>query len=401
MKKIIYLGNFSFPHGNAAGKRVYANGKAFKEIDYETIFIGTDHNISNENLKLSNTNESFDGFEYYNFAYPKSGLSWLKYKKTFKMFKKFIEEDIGLNNIEMVIFYGSPSLSLFISEIIQYCRSNKITVISDCVDWLTVKTSNPLFNIVKYIDTAYQKVHLNCQVDGLITISSYLENYYKDKGMITVTVPPLTPTINKKIIINNHSYKHIVYAGIPFRKGEQIKDINTLKDRVDKIIIMLNEVSKRGGDFKLSIYGFTRQEYLTAIPSQKKYVEGLGDKLIFRGMRPNSEVTEVIKKADFTVLFRDKTRDTMAGFPTKVSESISFGTPVITTKTSDLNNYIIDGKYGFFIDLTNKDIALNKLTQVINMKKNSIMAMKKECLNSELFSYYRYTEKINDFFKKI
>ena len=31
MKKIIYIGNFSFPLGNAAGKRVYGNGKLFNE----------------------------------------------------------------------------------------------------------------------------------------------------------------------------------------------------------------------------------------------------------------------------------------------------------------------------------------------------------------------------------
>lgn len=30
-KTVLYIGNFSFPLGNAAGKRVYANGKMLKE----------------------------------------------------------------------------------------------------------------------------------------------------------------------------------------------------------------------------------------------------------------------------------------------------------------------------------------------------------------------------------
>jgi hypothetical protein len=35
MKTILYIGNFSFPFGNAADKRVYANGKIFKELGYK------------------------------------------------------------------------------------------------------------------------------------------------------------------------------------------------------------------------------------------------------------------------------------------------------------------------------------------------------------------------------
>ncbi len=38
MKNVLYIGNFSFPFGNAAGKRVYANGKILKELGYDVNF---------------------------------------------------------------------------------------------------------------------------------------------------------------------------------------------------------------------------------------------------------------------------------------------------------------------------------------------------------------------------
>lgn len=45
---------------------------------------------------------------------------------------------------------------------------------------------------------------------------------------------------------------------------------------------------------------------------------------------------------------REKTRKTMAGFPTKVVESMSLGTPVITTDASDLADYIKHGENEFW-----------------------------------------------------
>lgn len=400
MKKIIYVGNFSFPLGNAAGKRVYANGKILEKLGYETIFIGTDNDTIIK-TKLSETKNEYDNFDYYNFPYPKTSLSWIKYYKIFKFFKSFIEEEIGIKNVEMIIYYGSPSLSLFIKKLINYSNTNDIKVVSDCVDWLTVKTNNPLFDFIKWADNTYQKAYLNKKVDGVITISKYLENYYKKNNLITVVIPPLSPVVYKDFKVNDYDFKHIIYAGIPFRKGEVIKDLDTLKDRIDKTIILLYEAKKRGANFKLSIFGFTKTEYLKSIPSQNDFVEGLEESIIFYGEKPNKEVTEKISKADFTILYRDVNRDTMAGFPTKVSESISYGTPVITTKTGDLDHYIIEGSHGYFLDLINNEQAINKLTQILLKEKKDILTMKKECINSDDFAFMNYIDKLKCFINLI
>ncbi|MFL2105213.1 glycosyltransferase [Desemzia sp. FAM 23991] len=396
MKKILYIGNFSFPVGNAAGKRVYANGKILKKLGYEVIFIGTDYDIQ-AITKLQDTKEEYDGFEFYNFPYPTKSISWINYNKTYKLLVNFIEEEIGISNIEMIIYYGSPTLSLFINKLIKLSRKNNIKVVSDCVDWLTVRTNNPVFNFVKWLDTTYQKTCLNKRVDGVIAISKFLEGYYSKTGLKTVVIPPLSPQDCKEVVANNKEYKVIVYAGIPFRTGQIIKDLSTLKDRIDKTIILLYEAKKRGAYFKFNIYGFTKAEYLKSIPSQKKYVVGLEDSIVFHGMKSNKEVTKEISRADFTILIRDVTRDTTAGFPTKVSESISCGTPVIVTRTSDLENYIVDGKNGILIDVENCNQAIDEITQVLLKNKIDVFNMKQECINSGTFSYEKYIYRLKEF----
>lgn len=399
---VLYIGNFSFPLGNAAGKRVYANGKMLKELGYEVLFIG----MSKENVaikSLKTTKKEYEGFTYYNFSYPNTSIDWVNYKKTFCELRRFLEEEEIINDLFLVIYYGSPAISLFNIRLIRFCREKKVKVIADCVDWLTTKTRNPLFDIIKWLDNTYQKSYANKKTDGVIAISSYLSNYYEKAGNMTVIIPPLSPIDYHISELNiNRSYEKIItYAGLPFRKGQIVTDCNSLKDRIDKTIILLHEAKKRNCKFVLNIYGFTKGEYLHAIPEQKKYVEDLGTHIVFHGNKSNEEVVESVKNSDFTILIRDINRDTTAGFPTKVSESISCGTPVITTKTSDLEKYIIDGKNGFFINIDDKEKALLYLKKILEMNKEEIKLMKKNCVESQLFYYRNYIKHIKDFLSKL
>ncbi|HQM85931.1 MAG TPA: glycosyltransferase, partial [bacterium] len=104
---------------------------------------------------------------------------------------------------------------------------------------------------------------------------------------------------------------------------------------------------------------------------------------------------------DFTILIRDDKRETRAGFPTKVSESISCGTPVITTKTSDLEDYIIEGKNGFFINIEPFEYSKDEFLEIMKMDKKRIFEMKMECVDSGAFYYEKYTDKILSFINNL
>jgi len=399
MKTVIYIGNFFFPLGNAAGKRVYSNGKLLQELGYNVIFIGQDNQLT-KSYSLKDTEKTYDGFYHYAYSYPRSEIEWIKYRKAFKLFKNFINECNLIQDLEFVIIYGSPRISLFNYLLVKFLKKKKIKTISDSVDWLTTKTNNYIFNIVKTLHYNYQNMFINKRVDGVITISKFLESYYKKAGKKTVLIPPLSPVKLNAFEYNNDLRCVFVYAGIPFRKGQVIYDLKILKDRVDITIKLLYDVKEKGADFIFNIFGFTKDEYLHSVPSQKKYVDGLGDYINFIGLRPNDVVTSEISKADFTILIRDVNRDTSAGFPTKISESISCGTPVITTKTSDLEDYIIEGENGFFIDIDNYNEAVDKVMNII-LQKDYIINMKKRCIELGTFDYKKYGDRLRCFLDEL
>ncbi|MGV8148985.1 MAG: hypothetical protein ACLKAK_10085 [Alkaliphilus sp.] len=88
-KTVLYIGNFAFPLGNAAGKRVYANGKILKELGFEVIFIGTSKEIETFQT-LEETKREYDGFTHYNLPYPRRSVDWLNYKKVFSTVVAFL-----------------------------------------------------------------------------------------------------------------------------------------------------------------------------------------------------------------------------------------------------------------------------------------------------------------------
>jgi glycosyltransferase involved in cell wall biosynthesis len=401
MKTILYIGNFSFPLGNAAGKRVYANGKILKELGYQVIFVGMNKDISPLS-SLKTTKNIFDGFIYYNLPYPQKNLDWLNYRSTFNKFVEFLKEETIIEDLELIIYYGSPTISFFNTKLIRFCNQKDIKVVTDCVDWLTAKTNNPLFNMVKWSDNLYQKAYANKKADGVIAISRYLADYYEQSGCTTVIIPPLSP-IKYEITegdFNVQEKKIITYAGQPFRIGQKITDCSTLKDRIDKTIVLLHHMKEKGCKFIFNIYGFTKDEYLYSLPFHRKFIDDLGDSICFHGLTRNEEVVDSIIKSDFTILIRDINRDTTAGFPTKVSESISCGTPVITTRTSDLEDYITEGENGFFIDNDTEKVEV-QLKNILNIDKSDITRMKNNCINSNVFSWGNFIDNSIMFLEKL
>jgi glycosyltransferase involved in cell wall biosynthesis len=392
-RKLLYLGNFSFPYNSAAGSRVLGNGYLLRHLGYDVIYIGLDKDLP-VNSKLSDTQRVYDDFKYFNIPYPKGVTGWLLYKKRFNEVISLVESE----DLDTVIIYGSPTISLFMLLVRNWCRKNKIKFISDCVDWLPAGSGGLYFRFAKAIDTLYQMRFLNSSADGIIAISSFMSDFYKSKGCPTVIIPPLVDIRKYSHLYNrssNNEAINLIYVGQPFPvDGRKVNKIS-YKDRLDKVIESLYQL--RNHAFIFNIYGLTKQQYISVLKKHTEIVEDLGDKLKFHGHIVNSEAIVRISDADFLILFRDVNRMTKSGFPTKVVESITCGTPVIVNDTSDLKKYIKEGINGFVIDILDREKMVTELRKILLTNRQTISWMKKNCEEAELFSYHNYVSDMNSF----
>lgn len=396
-KTIAYVGNFSFPYGNASGSRVLCNGKLLKSLGYEVIFIGLDNSLS-QDATLKSTENEFEKFTYYNLPYPNGIKGWLDYKKKFKQVSTLLDE----YKMHSVISYGSPALSLFGILMKRWCKTNKILFLADVVDWMGAGVGSLAYRAVKFIDNDYQKRILNTKTDGVICISSYLSQFYQKKGKKTIVIPPLVDRKrfdDLKFEFDSDMPIKLIYIGRPFlTDGRKVKE-HSYKDRLDIVIDTLSNV--RDENFIFNIYGLNKDEYLSTITRHTSILEELKTKIIFHGFIENENAIREIAKSDFTILFRHKNKMNTAGFPTKFSESLSCGTPIITTETSDLHIYLEEGKNGFFVNIDREKTLQKKLRKILSMRKEEILVMKEYCRNTSYFDYKKFKVKMQPFLSSL
>lgn len=399
-KKILYIGNFDFPKNNAAGLRVLANGYLFKQLGFKVSFFGLSKTstLANDKLELHNFNH-YDSFDYINHPYPKGIKEWV----FFGPIQKKIYYAIETLKPDAVVLYGSPSNFVLALLLTNYCKKRKITVITDCVDWLSGGSGSIPFRIGKWIDTEIQKRYVNTKANGVIVVSSFLKNYYEKKGCVTLTLPPLASDTDEVYVKNKNNQDaeliRLVYAGNPFPTTRKITSEKAIKDRIDKAVEILYKVKE--DKFRFDVYGISKEEYLRAIPKHEFIIDQLRDLVVFHGRISNEVVKREVACADFYFLIRDKSKMCDAGFPSKITESISLGTPIICTDTSDIRKYLPDGEMAYYLPSDNLEIAAEMMTKILKKDRSSVIEMSNFCMLTKPFDPEKYHESSMNFFSAI
>jgi glycosyltransferase involved in cell wall biosynthesis len=215
------------------------------------------------------------------------------------------------------------------------------------------------------------------KMDGVIAISKYLYDYYKQYTS-TIFVPPTVDLNdakwNRERVLEHGEIIKLVYAG---SAGFG------LKDRLDTIVKSVIKFP----NMQFDIIGMTQEQYEVGYGHMLERYQNI----IFHGRIPHQEAVQAVQAADFQFLIRDSNLKNDAGFPTKFVESLACCTPVIATLTSNIGDYLTDGYNGYVVD-DNQTLDEVLLT-ISQLTKQEIVQMKKHCRKCRLFDYreYKYT----------
>ena len=384
-KIVIYFGNVLYPDLDAASHRTIGNAKALRKLGYRVILIGT---RKGETRSFFETKESFSGFDIYYFPDPQTPKQWKEYLFYYRPLKTIVE---SFPQIEAVILYNHPSIST--RNIISYCHKHNIKVYADCTEWFDPQGIS-VHNLIKRLDTWYRMKVVNAKLDGVIAISSFLQGFYIKKGCKTICVPPLIDMTDSKwakeelddYIPSDETVK-LCYVGNP---GAGVKD------KLNYILTSLKRTLEKNPSVKcqLSIVGMTAQQYYEVFQDDATIYTFA----IFMGRKPNMEALAVVKRSDFSIFLRERNLVCTAGFPTKFSESIACGTPVLTNLSSDLDKYLIDGKNGFIMDISSKDSLDSSLAKALQTSREELKRMKEYCCNEKTFDYHSYVGEFSKMF---
>lgn len=358
---ILYIGGFELPDKNAAAQRVLSNAKLFRLVGYETIFVGVSKEIA-YNSSVCTTQFEYEGFSMFSVPYPHNPVQWMKYLTDES---ELIKLSQSIKNLKAIICYNFPAIVL--EKIRKYCIKIKIQCVADVTEWYSVSGRSFPIKLAKGLDTFFRMRVVQKKIDTLIVISRYLERYYK-KNKNVIYLPPLTDFngINDQRCVKNHTDGlKLVYAGSP-----------GLKDRINLLIEALAMVNRK---VHLDIIGISESDYLKLYPEHKN--KGLlSSNIVFHGRLSHKETVDYIKKADFSCFFRYDDRVTKAGFPTKFSEAISLGVPILTNRSSNIDEYVRMGMNGILV----KDLNVDEIRKTIETIEFNI------CVDIGTFNYHRY-----------
>jgi glycosyltransferase involved in cell wall biosynthesis len=330
LMQILIISYNNFPGGDAGAVREYSLSKLFESLGHKlTIFtmgkVDTD------------SNHQFKGIDYYSLRVPAIDLR--SKIKNYANYSRRLKDK--LHSFEpkpdVILVVSIPVNALRIVK--KFARDNNCMLIHDSVEWYSpdqfkLRYFSPLY-ITKEL---YNRVLINHEF-RVIAISRYLQNHFLKRGLRVERIPIFFPTDEvscDKICVFDKL--RLLYAGSPGKKDyllEMIRGISLLPDsdlnRIEFQIFGVSEVAMKN---------------LMGIELFQK----LKDCLVIHGKVSRETVLEGLKHAHFTVMLRDSSkRYAMAGFPTKVVESLVSATPVITNISSDLAEFLIDGKNSIIV----------------------------------------------------
>lgn len=373
--KVLFIVECEFPYGNAYSSRARNFLKLLISCNCEVHVIS----VGKE--------EKFFSLDKYTYEYIKDSRSYLKLSGIgrAKPYINSVKNYLSKNKVDIII---SSNISFVVFKIFEIAKKNNIPYIIDQCEWYDSSSFkfgkyNPYYReCMKMIE------YKNKSLDGIIAISRLFEKYYLNQEMKTIRIPTILDVKNilPRYKKENNKIINILFAG-SLGKGKE--DISPMLKAVEK----LNKITEK---IHLHFYGPTKEQIKENVGLDMKLSESY---IHIYGRIPQEEVENKVREADFSFIIRPYRRSSEAGFPTKLAESMSVGTPVIANDTGDVGLYIENKKSGFLLKEDIENQLFECLSYILNMNENELEEMRKEARKTaeENFDYRNYNKKMKKF----
>ena len=184
--------------------------------------------------------------------------------------------------------------------------------------------------------------------------------------------------------------KYIVYCG--YMGGN--------KDGVKDLITAFSLFAKTNKSVDLCLIGSAQTEEI--IKFEKQLAENnISDRVLMTGTLPHKQIPPYLLNAELLVLARPNNKQAQGGFPSKLPEYLSSGTPILVTKVGEIPYYIKDGINGYLTDPSDPVMLSEKFEYILkNYKKAEKVGKRGQILAKNEFDLKIQTERLISFLKK-
>ena len=390
-KKIFICTDRKFPRGDAGANRILNISKALKLKGWDVLVISLGKNDEQH-------------FNSNSFLYEYEGVKYFNIKSSNNKYKRKFEHNLldgsrvigilkkqGIDVEDKVLIYSSAFF--FTNKLLSFCKKRGIKVACDVVEWhqpFQFKTGRfgISYNLYKY---CFENLYPSAK--NIISISTYLNNYFSKKGCNTVLLPIFVEVNEDTDYYQSHSpVTNLIYPGNPYRK--------------DSLITMLKALDSLSEEYRSRIRmhftGSTIHHLYKCIPGEEVILDKLIKEkiVIVHSWMEYEELLYLYKRIDFALIARPINQVTKANFPSKIPELLEKGIPSITNKVGDIVNYLNDGYDSILYEGENVQECCDAIKRVLSLEKKEIerMHMNAKLSAIQKFDYKNSAMLLDDFF---
>lgn len=385
MSIVIFGDLFSFPEGQAATNRVYTYARGFIENGHQVHVV----------CFLSDYTDTFEGetegIRYYqtfrqkersNSFFVRRWQNLLKYIRTYRILKKIHREDRILAINSWTNLFGTLFFIWVVSRLLG------LKVITEC-------SEHPM---MEFQDSARQKLWGKIKFkmetflfDGVLCISRYLVDYHKKHGVADKKLFLVPSTVDPTRFIHTGTRPvkepYIGYFG----------SLTFKRDSVDVLIKAYALFAAKDSRTKLVLGGFCspsmKQDIIRLINELR-----ITDRVLVVDYLSRQEVLTYISHAEVLVMARSRDLASMASYPSKLTEFLATGKPVISMNVGEVADFLKDGENAYLVEPADHEGLAAKLSYVMaNYEKAKEAGLKGQALTQTVFHYNYQAKRILEY----
>ncbi len=383
---IVILGDlFSIPEGSAATNRVYTYAKGFEAAGVRT------HVVGFLNTYMEKPDGVNDGISYYNpFGQKERSSSFflrryhkvLKYQRTFRLLKKIHRQDriIAINR-----WSDFFTTQLFAWLMARYFGAKLIT---ECNEHPLRFYQTGFFKRKEGLLRFYADAFLS---DGILCISRYLVDFHLKRNIKAKKLFHVPSTVDPSRFIEK------LERPLP---GFYIGYFGSLTFSRDNIGVLLNAFSvlaARQHAPILVLGGFCTPEEQNKI---KDLIErcGIQERVTILPFLSRTEIARYVQNADILVMVRAKDLGSDASYPSKLTEFLATGQPVVSANVGEVSDFIKDGENAYLFPPNDSEALAAKLEYIfLHYPEAVLVGEQGRKLTNEVFSYHYQSKRILDY----
>jgi glycosyltransferase involved in cell wall biosynthesis len=191
-------------------------------------------------------------------------------------------------------------------------------------------------------------------------------------------------------VVNTALFQPALKPSAGKKKILHISTLNEKQKNISGLLRVIKRLSEMRNDFEMEI--ISEHDFEAA----RQFAGSIGlkdDILRFRGLQPIEEVARTMQQASVFVLFSNE-----ENLPCVLLESVSCGTPVISTRVGGISEWINES-CGMLIEKGDEAALLNALNKTLD-ETNQFQAERMHQYIQETFSYQSISQKFNELYSQ-